>query len=80
MRKAQKEAKSVNTLALAIVVETLLGSGAGEKVMRVLLSNNIISRRIENLLSDLKNQICEHSEFILNLLPEKLTMFVVFNK
>ena len=61
-KKAHTEAESVITTALAIVVETTLGPDAAEIVMRILLSNHTISRRIEDLLSDLKDQICEYFE------------------
>lgn len=61
-KKAHTDAESVIAPALAIVVETVLGFDAAEKVKRVPLSNDTISRRIEDLSSDLKDQICEHFE------------------
>ena len=51
-KKAQREAESVTASALAIVVETILGPNASEKVMTISLSNDTISRRIEDLSSD----------------------------
>uniref|UniRef100_A0A8C4XCW1 Uncharacterized protein n=1 Tax=Erpetoichthys calabaricus TaxID=27687 RepID=A0A8C4XCW1_ERPCA len=59
-KKAHTEAESVIAPALAIAVETILGPDAAEKVKKVPLSNDTISRRIEDLSSDLQDQICEH--------------------
>ena len=61
-KKAHMQAESVIAPALAIVVETILGPDTAEKVMRVSLSNDTISRRNEDLLSEQKDQICEHFE------------------
>ena len=60
--KAHTEAESVIAPALAIVVETILGPNAAEKVMRVPFLNNAISRRSEDLSSDLRDQICKRFE------------------
>ena len=61
-KKAHTEAELVIAPALAIVVETILGPDATKKVIRVSLSNDTISRRIEDLLSEFKDQICKHYE------------------
>ena len=61
-KKAHADTKSVIAPALAIVVEIILGPDASEKVMRVLLSNDTILRRIEDLSSDLKDQACNRFE------------------
>ena len=47
-KKANAEAEPVIAPALSIVVETILGPDAAEKVMRVFLSNDTVSRRIES--------------------------------
>lgn len=55
------DAESVIAPALAIVVETMLGADAAKKVKKHYpLSKNTISRWINDLSSDLKDQICEH--------------------
>ena len=59
-KKAHTDAESVIGPALTIVVEEMLGTAAAEKVRGVPLSNNTISRRIEELSSDLKDQVREH--------------------
>jgi hypothetical protein len=59
-KKAHTEAESIIAPALAIIVETMLGSDAAAKVKTVPLSNNTISRRIQDLSSDLQDQICEY--------------------
>ena len=46
------QAESVIAPALAIVVETMLGTNAAEQVKKVPLSNDTISRRIEAISSD----------------------------
>ena len=51
-KKVHTNAESVIAPALAIVVEKILGTSAAEKVRRVPLSNDTISRRIEDLRSD----------------------------
>jgi len=56
-KKAHTDAESVIGPALTIVVEEMLGTAAAEKVRGVPLSNNTISRRIEELSSDLKDQV-----------------------
>ena len=48
-KKAHTDAESVIAPPLAIVVEEILGTAAAEKVRRVPLSNNTISRRIRRL-------------------------------
>ena len=60
------ENESVIAPALAIVVKTMLGTNAAEQVKKVSLSNYTISRRIEDILSDLHCQICEHFEALGN--------------
>ena len=59
-KKPHTEAESVIAQDSAIDVETILAPNATEKVMRVPLSNDTTSRRIEDLSSDLKDQICEN--------------------
>ena len=59
-KKAHTDAESVIAPVLAIVEEEILGTAAAEKVRRVPLSNDIISRGIEDLSTDLKNQMREH--------------------
>ena len=59
-RKAHTGTDSVIVPALAIVVEEILGTAAAEKVRRVPLSNDTISRRIEDLSTDLKDQTRKH--------------------
>ena len=61
-KKAHAEAESVIAPTLATVAETILGPDAAEKVMKVFLSNDTISCRIEDLSSNLKDQICKHFE------------------
>lgn len=61
-KKAHTDAESIIAPAVAIIVETMLGKEATEKVKKVPLSNDTISRRIEDLSSDLKKQIVEHFE------------------
>ena len=60
--KSVRKSESVIAPALAIVVKTMLGTNAAEQVKKVSLSNYTISRRIEDILSDLHCQICEHFE------------------
>lgn len=60
---AQTDAEKIIAPAVNIVVvETILGTEATEKIKRVPFSNNTISRRIVDLSSDLKKQIREHFE------------------
>ena len=40
----------------------MLGTNAAEQVNKVPLSNDTISRRTEDVLSDFKSRICEHFE------------------
>ena len=56
------KAESVITPALAMVAESMRGTNAAEQVKKVPLSNDTISRRIEDISSDLKSQNCEHFE------------------
>lgn len=60
--KKHTEGETIIAPALAIVVETILGPEAAEKVKKVPLSNDTMSRRIEDLSSDLKDQIRENFE------------------
>jgi zinc finger BED domain-containing protein 5/7/8/9 len=59
-KKAHTEAESIIAPALAIIVETMLGSDAAAKVKKVPLSNDTISRRIMDISSDLQDQIGDH--------------------
>ena len=59
-KKAHTDVESVIAPALAIVVEEILGTTAAQKVRRVPLSNDTISRRIKDLSTDLQDQIREH--------------------
>ena len=59
-KKAHTDAESVIAPASAIVVEEILGTTAAQKVRRVPLSNDTISRRIKDLSTDLQDQIREH--------------------
>ena len=61
-KKAHTDAESVIAPALAIVVDEILGTAAAEKVRRVSTINDTISRRINDLSLDLKDQLCEHFE------------------
>jgi len=63
-KKAHTDAETIIAPALAIIVETILGSEAAEKVEKIPLSNNTISRRIEDISSDLKDQFREHFETV----------------
>ena len=53
-KKAHTESISAPALALAIIVETMLGKEAAEKVKKAPLSNDTISHKIEDLSSVLK--------------------------
>ena len=59
-KKAQTDAESVIAPSVSIIVETMLGSDAADTVSKVLLSNDTISRRIEDLSSDINDKIREH--------------------
>lgn len=61
-KKAHTEAETVIAPALAIIVESILGTEAAEKVKKLPLSKDTISRGIVDLSSDLKDQIREHFE------------------
>ena len=61
-KKAHTEAEVLIAPALAIIVETMLGSEAAKKIRTVPLSDSTISRRIEEISSDLQDQVCEHFE------------------
>ena len=59
-KKAHTDAESVIAPSLSIIVEIMLGSDAADTVNKVPLSNDPISRRIEDLFSDINDQIREH--------------------
>ena len=59
-KKAHTDAESVIAPSVSIIVETMLGSDAADTVSKVPLSNDTISRRIEDLSSDINDQIREH--------------------
>ena len=59
-KKAHTDAESVIAPSVSITVETMLGSNAADTISKVPLSNDTISRRIEDLSSDKNDQICEH--------------------
>ena len=59
-RLTRTDAESVIAPSVSIIVETTLGSDATDTVNKVLLSNDTTSRRIENLSSDINDQIREH--------------------
>ena len=61
-KKAHTEAEVLIAPALAIIVETMLGSEAAQKIKTVPLSDSTISRRIEEISSDLQDEVCEHFE------------------
>lgn len=61
-KKAHTEAELIIAPALEIIVETIIGVEAAEKVKKVPLSNDTIARRIEDISSDLKLQVFEHFE------------------
>ena len=55
-KKSQTNAESV----IAPSVESMLGSDCADTVSKVPLSNDTISRKIEDLSSDINDQICKH--------------------
>ena len=59
-KKAHTDAESVIALLVSIIVETMLGSDAADTLSKVPSSNDKISRRIEDLSSDINDQIREH--------------------
>ena len=59
-KKAHADAESVIALSVSIIVETMLESDAADTVSKVPLSNDTISGRIEDLSSDINDQIHEH--------------------
>ena len=59
-KKAHTDAESVIALSVIIIVETTLGSDAADTVGKVPLSNETISKRIEEIFSDINDQIREH--------------------
>ena len=59
-KKAHSDAESVIALSVSIIVETMLGSDAADTMSKVPLSNDTILRRIEDLSSDMNEQIREH--------------------
>ena len=50
-KKAHTDVEPVIAPSVSIIVETMLGSDAAAKVSKVPLSNDTISKRIENLFS-----------------------------
>ena len=56
-KKAHTDAESVIAPSVSIIVETMLGSDAADAVSKVPLSNDTISRKIEDLPSDINDQI-----------------------
>ena len=61
-KKGHSDGETIIAPALAIVVETIIGPEAAEEIKKVPLSNDTMSRRIEDLSSDLKDQIRENFE------------------
>ena len=61
-KKAHTDAESVVAPSVSIIVETMLGSDAADTVSKVPLSNDTISKRIEDLSSDINDQIREHCD------------------
>ena len=59
-KKAHTDTKSVVAPSVSIIVEIILRSYAADTVSKVPLSNDTISKRIEDLSSDINDQICEH--------------------
>ena len=59
-KKAHTDAESVIAPSVSIIVETMLGRDTADTVSKVPISNDTISRRIENLSSDINDQIREH--------------------
>ena len=59
-KKAHTDAESVIAQSVSIMVKTMLGSDAADAVSKVPLSNDTISKRIEDLSSDTNDQICEY--------------------
>ena len=59
-KKAHTDAESVIAPSVSIIVETMLGSYAADTVSKFRLSNYTISRRIEDLFSDINGQIRDH--------------------
>ena len=51
-KKGHSDGETIIAPALAIVVETILGPEAAEKIKKVPLSNDTMSRRFEDLSSD----------------------------
>ena len=59
-KKAYTDAESVIAPSVSIIVETVLGSDAADTVSKVPLSNDTTLRRIEDLSSDINDQIRKH--------------------
>ena len=59
-KKAHADTESVIAPSVSIIVETMLGSDAADTVSKVPISNGTISKRIEDLSSDINDQIREH--------------------
>ena len=59
-KKAHTDTESVIAPSVSIIVETMLGSYAADTISKFPLSNDTISRRIEDLSLDINDQICEH--------------------
>lgn len=61
-KKAHTDAESLIAPALIIAAETMLGTDAAEKMKQIPLSNDTMSRRIEDLSSDIKDQVRKNFE------------------
>ena len=58
-KKSHTDAESVIAPSASIIAETMLGSDPANTISKVSLSNNTISRRIEDLSLDVNDQIRE---------------------
>ena len=59
-KKAHTDAEPVIAPSVSIIVETMHGCDAANRVSKVTISNDTISRNIEDLSSDINDQIREH--------------------